>query len=91
MGIREEIEKLEGYRHRILNYEYETISRSHVLSILDEHLGKLIDEIPLKELPITKVLSGTLSNGALIWLDRELAEPGDHIAIYLRRKNESSS
>lgn len=88
MGIRERIEKLRQYAwHEImLGTNEEWLRKNHVLSILDEHLGELIEEIPLKELPITKVLSGTLSNGAMIWLDGELAEPGDYIAMYLRRK-----
>lgn len=42
MRIREEIEKLESYRHLILNYEYETINKADVLSIFDKHLTDTI-------------------------------------------------
>jgi len=82
--IREEIEKLETYRHRILNYEYETINKADVLSIFDE--WELVAEY---DAPVDVGLHiiGKCDNYADVGLSLDFEE-GDHIAIYVRRGKE---
>ena len=90
MGIREEIEKLRMppyretagvlyYRDEDRNYNYVIDA---VLSVLDEHLGELVTEIPVdEEMEIELVWDTKI--GEMIPVIFRL---GDHISIYRRRK-----
>jgi len=77
MGIREEVEKLRSpYKNPHFNKIHDK-PLNDVLSILDEHLGELVEEVEIQpnELKL-------LSYGDWFLRLMKTCKPGDRIAIY---------
>lgn len=99
--IRDEIERLDRYHHKILNYEYETVNLADVLSILSRRdpVGdkwELLAEGKIWEpregaseiYPEALYLQTGSALAPLIRILMGTLRPDNHVAIYRKREEQ---